>query len=177
MRTLKLTAPVDIESIKHKMKTAKNTTDYKRWQVIYLLSSYQLCAADLSNMTGYSKANIYAVVRQFNHSVSQDVSTEKRGGRRRSFLTLEQEKKLMKGLEQKALAGQILSYLDIKKIVEKEVGKAVSQDFIWDLFKRNGWTKHSPRPYHPKKNSDLQEDFKKNSKSVWIPLTMNLRTI
>ncbi len=104
-------------------------------------------------------------MRQFNHSVSQDVSTEKRGGRRRFFLTLEQEKKLMKGLEQKALAGQILSYLDIKKIVEKEVGKAVSQDFIWDLFKRNGWTKHSPRPYHPKKIATFKKTLKKTQRA------------
>jgi transposase len=78
----------------------------------------------------------------------------------------------MKGLEQKALAGQILSYLDIKKLVEKEIGKVVSDDFIWDLFKRNGWTKHSPRPHHPKRNVDAQEEFKKNSRSVWLPLKM-----
>lgn len=78
----------------------------------------------------------------------------------------------MKGLEQKALEGQILSYLDIKNLVEKEVERAVSDDFIWDLFKRNGWTKHSPRPHHPKKDIGAQEEFKKNSKSVWLPLKM-----
>lgn len=170
MRTLTLTNPIEVSYIKSKMKASKSASDYKRWQVLYLVSSFNVDAEYLSDITGYSKANIYAIVQQHNDLDKPDVSTQKRGGRRRSLLTIEQEKKFMNGLEQKALTGQILSYLDIKKLVEKEIGKTVSDDFIWDLFKRNGWTKHSPRPHHPKNDIEAQEEFKKNSKSVWLPL-------
>jgi len=172
MRTLSLTNPIEVSYIKNKMKTSKNASDFKRWQVLYFVSSFNVEADYLSDITGYSKANIYAIVQQHNHPNKPDVSTQKRGGRRRSLLTIEQECKFMKGLEQKALEGQILSYLDIKNLVEKEVERVVSDDFIWDLFKRNGWTKHSPRPHHPKKDIGAQEEFKKNSKSVWLPLKM-----
>lgn len=79
----------------------------------------------------------------------------------------------MKGLEKKALDGQILSYLDIKKLVEKETKKVVSDDFIWDLFKRNGWTKHSPRPQHAKNDIVAQEEFNENLLSVWLQPNMN----
>ena len=172
MRTLQLKNPIEDSFIKKQMKYAKSIADYKRWQVLYFVSSFDVDADYLSDITGYSKSNIYAIVQQYNQADKPDISVQKRGGRRRSLLSIDQEKLFMKGLEQKALAGQILSYLDIKKLVEKEIGKVVSDDFIWDLFKRNGWTKHSPRPHHPKRNVDAQEEFKKNSRSVWLPLKM-----
>ena len=175
MRKLILTKPIETSYIKSKMKSAKRVADYRRWQVLHLVSSYSVDAEYLSDITGYSKANIYAIVQQHNNPKKPDVSTQSRGGRRRSLMTIEQEKVFMGGLEEKALKGQILSYLDIKKLVEQEVGRVVSDDFIWDLFKRNGWSKHSPRPHHPKKDTTAQDDFKKNSKSVWLPHTMIFR--
>lgn len=162
------------ETIKQNMLNSKNTSDFKRWQILHLVSNYEVDAAYLSDITGYSKANVYAVVQQHNNPNKPEVSVQNRGGRRRSLMTLEQEEQFMKQLEENAINGQILSYLDVKNLVEKEVGKTVSDDFIWDLFKRNGWTKHSPRPHHPKKNNTEQEEFKKNSKSVWLPLKMIL---
>lgn len=174
MRTLQLTKPIAASLIKEQMRSAKNVADYKRWQVLYFVSSFNVDADYLSDITGYSKANIYSIVQQHNQPNRPNVATQNRGGRRRSLLSLEEESLLMKGLEEKALAGQILSYLDIKKVVEKQINKTVSDDFIWDLFKRNGWTKHSPRPHHPKRDINAQEEFKKNSKSVWLPLKMIL---
>jgi transposase len=175
MRKLQLTKSISISVIKNKMANAQNSAEYKRWQVLYLVSSYAVDANYLADITGYSKANIYAIVQQHNNVNKSDVSIKQRGGRRRSLLTIEQEQIFMKGLEDKAIKGQILSYLDIKKMVEKEVGKPVSDDFIWDLFKRNNWTKHSPRPHHPKKNAVEQEEFKKNSRTIWLPQKMILQ--
>ena len=175
MRTLVLTNPISDETIKQKMSDAKLIADFKRWQVLYMVKSYDVDADYISDITGYSKANIYAIVQQHNNPNKKEVSIQARGGRRRSFMSIEEEKAFMQNLEGKALLGQILSYLDIKKLVETNVGRVVSDDFIWDLFKRNGWTKHSPRPHHPKKNHTMQEEFKKNSKTIWLPLKMILQ--
>ena len=177
MQTLQLKKEIAIDYIKKQMNLAKNISDFKRWQVIYFVSSYKVDADYLSDITGFSKSNIYAIIQQFNNPNRQDIATKKRGGRMRSLMTIEQEKTFMQSIEAKAMSGQILSYLNIKKLVEIEIGKKVSDDFIWDLFKRNGWTKHSPRPHHPKRNTEAQEEFKKNSKSVWLPLKMILQTI
>jgi len=173
MRTLRLNKSISIETIKSKMKIAKTVSEYKRWQIIYLISSYQVDAEYLSDTTGYSKASIYGVVQQFN-SKTTDVSPKPKGGRRRELMTIEDEAEVMKAMENKALKGQILSYRDVKKVVESKVGKSVSDDYIWDLFKRNGWTKHSPRPHHPQKDTGKQDEFKKNSKTIWLPLKMIL---
>jgi len=175
MRVLKLLKPISLDTIKQNMKSAKNSADFRRWQIIYFVSAYEVDADYLADITTYSKASIYSIVQQFNNPKKQSVSLSARGGRRRFLMTIEDEQVFMKALESKALQGQILSYLDIKKLVEKKIGKTVSDDFIWDLFKRNGWTKHSPRPHHPKKDSKKQDEFKKNSKTIWMPLKMILQ--
>lgn len=173
MKTLTITRKVTSEFIKEKMKSATTISDFKRWQIIYLVLNYHVDADYLADTTGYSKANIYAIVQQYNHH-REDMGIKQKGGRRRSLLSIAEEKKLMKGLEDDAMKGQILTYRDIKTTTEKAVGKAVSDDYIWDLFRRNGWTKHSPRPSHPKKDTTQQEAFKKNSRTVWLPLKMIL---
>jgi transposase len=159
------------------MKTASIVSEYKRWQIIYYVSNYIVDAEYLSDTTGYSKANIYAIVQQFNNSGKTDVALKQRGGRKRELMSVEEEHQLMKRLESRALNGQIVSGGDIRKIVEQKLNRTVSDDYIWDLFKRNGWTKHSPRPHHPKKDFEKQEEFKKNSKTIWLPLKMILKQI
>ena len=173
MRTLLINKKIAPEVIMAKMKTAKSPSDFKRWQIIHFVFHYDVDADFLADATGYSKANVYSIVQQFNND-TDDISTKSKGGRRRALMTVEEEKKLMNGLEEKALKGQILSFRDIKKIVEAAVKKEVSDDYLWDLFKRNGWTKHSPRPHHPNKDTSKQEEFKKNSKTIWMPLKMIL---
>lgn len=177
MRTLKLTKEISSEVIKEKMKSAPTVSDFKRWQIIYSINNYIVDADYLSDITGYSKANVYAVVQQFNGSTKADVTSKQKGGRRRELMSIEEERQLMKSLESMALKGQILSGKDVRKIIEQKINKSVSDDYIWDLFKRNGWTKHSPRPHHPNKNIEKQEEFKKNSKTIWLPLKMILNQV
>ena len=174
MRLLKLTKKISPEDIKAKMKASLTVSDYKRWQIIYHVCNYVVDAKYLSDITGYSKANIYSIVQQFNGTKEADVTPKQKGGRRRELMTVEEERKLMNSLESKALKGEILSGKDVRKIVELKINKPVSDDYIWDLFKRNGWSKHSPRPHHPNKDIGKQEEFKKNSKTIWLPLKMIL---
>lgn len=174
MRTLQITKNISPSVIKEKMQAASNISDFKRWQIIYHVCLYSVDADYLSDITGYSKPNVYNIVQAFNKSKTDDISTKQKGGRRRAHMSVEEEKELMLSLEHKAIKGQILSSNDVRKIIEQKISKTVSDDFIWDLFKRNGWTKHSPRPHHPNKSVEKQEEFKKNSKTIWLPLKMIL---
>lgn len=174
MRLLRLTKEISPDTIKAKMKASSSVSDYKRWQIIYHVRNYVVDAEYLSDITGYSKANVYAIVQQFNGAEKADVTPKQKGGRRRELMTVEEERKLMNSLESKALKGEILSGKDVRKMIEDKINKPVSDDYIWDLFKRNGWTKHSPRPHHPNKDIGKQEEFKKNSKTIWLPLKMIL---
>ena len=66
------------------MRKAKTPCDFKRWQIIYLVNGYSVCADYLSDITGYSKADIYSIVQQFNNEQG-DVSTKTKGGRMREL--------------------------------------------------------------------------------------------
>ena len=37
----------------------------------------------------------------------------------------------------------------------------VSDDYIWDMFKRHKWSKKVPRQSHPQADKAAQEEFKK----------------
>jgi len=174
MRILKLIATSNTQKLKERMGTSKTVSEYKRWQVLYIVSTYEVDADYLAETTGYSKAMIYYIVQRYNNSPSNNPESKPRGGRRRSYMSLSEEREFMNAMESKAMKGQILSFRDIQKAVESKLDRKVSDDFIWDLFKRNGWTKHSPRPHHPLKDINQQEDFKKNSKTIWLPLRMIL---
>jgi len=88
---------------------------------------------------------------------------------------LEEEQQMMKALEKEAQAGKIITMNDIRKVVEKKVGQSVSDDYLWDLFKRHNWKKKAPRPQHPKKQQATQEEFKKNSPGFWSPASLQIR--
>ena len=52
---------------------------------------------------------------------------------------------------------------EIKLKYEAKAGKKVPRSTISRLLKRFGWRKIMPCPYHPKKNVDAQNEFKKTS--------------
>ncbi|MDR1984962.1 MAG: winged helix-turn-helix domain-containing protein [Prevotellaceae bacterium] len=76
-------------------------------------------------------------------------------------MTLDEEVQILKSVEQQSLSGNILIYKDIKVIVEGKLGKSLSDDYIWDMFKRHGWRKKMPRQSYPKADKAAQEEYKK----------------
>lgn len=174
MRVLKLLHELSSEFIIEKMKSSITITEYKRWQVLHLVKTLRFDAEQIANITNYSIANVYSIVQEFNKNQTMTVTPKAKGGRMREYIGFAKEEELMKSFETKALQGQILTAKDIKDVIEKRIQHKVSDDYIWKLFKRHGWTKHSPRPHHPKQNIEKQEEFKKNSKTIWIPLKLIL---
>jgi transposase len=88
-----------------------------------------------------------------------------RGGRREEscIMTLEKELEFLKSIEEDALGGQIITYQQVKLKLEKQIERSVSEDYIWDMFKRHKWTKKAPRQSHPQADKEAQEEYKKNS--------------
>ena len=74
-------------------------------------------------------------------------------------MSFEEEEIIMKYLKKQAIDGKILVAKHVRKIIETKLGKPVSDDYIWDLFKRHNWKKKMPRPEHPKKNKEAQAEF------------------
>jgi transposase len=85
-------------------------------------------------------------------------------------MIFEEDQKLMNDLAFSAVKGNILFAKPIRELIQEKLGKPVSEDYIRDLFKRHNWKKKMPRPEHPKKNKQAQEEFKENSPKYWQPI-------
>lgn len=170
MRILQLQSHLSDEELKSMLKEKRSDLSYPKWQVLYLIQvGIQTSASVISPLVNLSVHTIYKVVEGYNLHGPSFIATKPRGGRRRFALTLDQEAKLLERLKEKASNGMIKSANDIRVEVEKVTKRAVSDDYIWDLLNRHGWKKKKPRPHHPKSNVAVQEDFKKNSPSYWMP--------
>jgi len=170
MRTLKLINHLSDIELKKKLSASVGNPEFSRWQILYLVQVGKISSADtIAPLVNLSKPSIYKIVEGYNKSGVAGIKYNKRGGRHHCLLNTDEEAALLQAIEQKAAKGLIKTANDIRSLVESRVGKKVSDDYIWDLFKRNGWKKKMPRPHHPKKTLAEQQAFKKNSPTVWLP--------
>jgi transposase len=171
MRLLQLVPHLSDSEIKERLSKNRETLAHSRWQIIYLIQVGKVTSAELvAPIVNLSVHSIYKIVEKYNLVGESSIVYKPKGGRRKAYLSLEEEKELFISLEDKASKGQIKTAGDIRLIVEKKVGRVISDDFLWDLFQRNGWKKKMPRPHHPKRSLEEQLEFKKNSPKVWSPL-------
>ncbi|KAA6331621.1 hypothetical protein EZS27_019787 [termite gut metagenome] len=161
----------DTELLQHLSKQ-KDLRAFRDWQIITAIQTNNgKKAKEIASVLGVSISKVYHVIQQYNQLGSSWRTNKKRGGRREalSLMTLEEESKILKQIEKQALSGQILIYKQVKSLIEEKLGKSVSDDYVWDLFKRHKWTKKVPRQSHPQSDKEAQEEYKKNSRHYWYP--------
>lgn len=171
MKLLKLKEHLNNANLTASLKKSKGTKENSRWQMLYLIQVAKVTdASQIATLQGISKPYVYQIVQGYNKRGVKSIAHKSKGGRKRSITTIEHEVALLKELENKAQRGEIKSAVAIKYFIEKKLERTVSEDYLWDLFKRHQWKKKVPRPHHPKADKSKQEEFKKNSPSYWMPL-------
>lgn len=169
---MKLKNHLTEKEIYAKWKSQKEIQKYEKWHIIYsVFKNPEKECKELSKILMVPEWKIFRTVETYNNEGKLWEAGKKRGGRRKatSFLSLEEEAEMMEKLSKKASSGLILTYHDIKAEVEEKLKRTVSDDYIWDLFKRHGWKKKIPRPVHPLKKEKEAKEFKKNSLKIWQP--------
>jgi hypothetical protein len=64
----------------------------------------------------------------------------------------------------------MITYHQVKLKLEKQIERTVSDDYIWDMFKRHRWTKKTPRQCHPQADKAAQEEYKKTPEQSGFPI-------
>jgi transposase len=170
MRSLQVVRHLSNSAVQTKLSDSRGTAIQNRWQIIYLIQVGNIHSAELLvPLVNLSVHSIYKIVESYNHAGAGALVYKQKGGRRRALLNLSEEATLFTSLETLASKGLIKTANDIRLVVERKTGKAVSDDYLWDLLHRNGWKKKMPRPHHPKRSIEEQADFKKNSPKSWSP--------
>lgn len=168
MKKFKVTNHLSLDELKKKMKEAESKESYIRWQVILLASNNIYNAEVIKEVTGTAVTTIYKLIQLYNQKGSDGYEFVGSGGRRRYLLEIEEEEKILKSLSQRSEFGEYINASKIKSELEKLTKCTVTEKYVYDVLHRHNWRKIVPRPQHPKKDALKQDDFKKNSKRIWV---------
>jgi transposase len=152
---------LSLVEVKQRMKTEPRADRRQRWLIIYNALVEPRPADVLARHCAVSKATVHAVISRYNRLGLAAVETLGKGGRRRQYLTLEEEQEFLAPFFAQAERGEIAMVGQIWRAFEQCVGHAVDDSTIYRLLHRHGWRKEVPRPRHPKSDRETQEQFKK----------------
>lgn len=171
MRVLHIQPHLDNKSLQKRMQNQQDVRLFQCWQIIYCIQTNPgKQAEEYAALLGVDVSKIYRIVQFYNKHGASFEQQLKWGGRReqRSLLTLPEETKLMEDLQQRALEGKIMTIHDIRPVVEKKTGRAVSDDYLWDLLKRHGWKKKAPVRNTPAKTRQRRRTLKKTPRIIGV---------
>jgi transposase len=155
-----------VEGAREMVRETKDARELRRSLSVVLSGVLGLSLPAVGEIIGRSRATVARLHKEFRawFSGSQD-KDRKWGGRRREYLTLEEEKEFLAGFFDVASKGGMLVVSKVKKGLEEKLGHEVAETTVYRMLARHGWRKIVPRPRHPKNSESVQEDFKKNSKT------------
>ncbi|HEX4206245.1 MAG TPA: winged helix-turn-helix domain-containing protein [Ktedonobacteraceae bacterium] len=160
-RRTRAAAHLSIEEVKIRLKTDPRPWCRQRWLIIYNALVEPRKAEDIARHCGVSKATVHQVISTYNRLGVAAVETAGKGGRRRQYLTLEEEKEFLAPFFTQAQADSIATVGDIWRAYAQRVGHEVDDSTVYRLLDRHGWRKLMPRPRHPQSDPQAQEHFKK----------------
>ena len=159
---------LSLTEVKHRMKADPRTDQRQRWLIIYNALVEPRKAEEIARHCGVSKATVHAVISRYNRLGVAAIETPGKGGRRRQYLTLEEEKNSSLPFLRKPSVGRSRRWRRSGARLNNASGTHVDDSTIYRLLHRHGWRKLTPRPRHPKSDLETQEQFKKTFQPRWM---------
>lgn len=151
------------EEIQEKIKTTVGFWRVQKWLVIWNAVVDPRPAKEIALHTGIAEQSVHNLISKYNRMGPEAVEGPGKGGRRRSYLSWDEEVAFLESFKQAALTGQVATAAEIKIALENLLGHIVHKTMVYKLLKRQGWRKLVPRPFHIDADKQEQEAFKKNS--------------
>jgi transposase len=146
------------------LKKSKETAVFKRAMSILLTARDGYSFQEAAKILGVCVSTLTQYRREFSEGTYNLPKPPKTGSA--SHLTWEQEKQVLKRLEDRAKSGELTTIWQIKEEYEKEADCVVGKSTIYRFLERHEWRKVTPRPRHPKSNPEAQEEYKKTAGSL-----------
>lgn len=142
-------------------------SEFRKALSVILSAKLGLDAANTAELLGTSRSTLF----RSRSIIRNQVDTPKKpwGGRRRYSLSLEEEREFLASFEAEAGAGGVISAPPIHVALIKRLEHVTSPSTTYRMLARHGWRKVQPDTKHPKNGQASQEEFKKNSRSLWKP--------
>ena len=158
---------LSIEKMFQWLQSASDETSYKRRMAIWLTHTGRLHAPKVADILGVSTQAVWLWVRQYNTHGPKGLDRKGRGGRRRAFMTIQQEAELLKPLIKDIGSDNVLKASQIKWLVEEKLGRKVSVPYIYRMLSRNGWYEKIAQSGTITKPSIQKDNFQKISQP-WL---------
>ena len=147
--TIEIT-PAQAQEPKQALKDKANDKHYRKLHALLLRYEGKSLTA-IGKEVGLVHQTIRNLITRYQEGGLSAILNEKRGGRRRSYLTIEEEQDFLKEQLEQARDGEFITIQDLFDAYQKRVGRTTTREGFYALLKRHGWRKVSPRPEHPKK--------------------------
>ena len=151
------------EEIQERIKTTVGFWRVQKWLVLWNALVDPRPAREIALHTGIAEQSVHNLISKYNRLGPEVVEGPGKGGRRRSYLSWDEEASFLESFKQAALTGQIATATEIKRALESRLGHKVHKSMVYKLLKRQGWRKVVPRPFHVDADKEEQEAFKKTS--------------
>jgi len=149
--------------------SATGLRDLRAAQAVILSARFKLTMEEVAEVLGVSRSQV-GILQSEARDGKKSKSTS-HGGRRRQMMSLEEEKDFLKPWEQEASSAGMVIVPPLHQALEKHLGRKVHASQVYRLLARHGWRKLSPDSVHPKTDEAKQEDWKKNSRKWWPPIS------
>lgn len=153
----------DIDEVKAALGKTNSKVEFQRLQCVYLADTQpDLSAEAIADIVRLSTHRVKIIHMNFRKS-GMDSIKDKRGGRYREYLSIDEEAEFLKPFEEKSKSGALAVVGEIKKAYEVKIGKKVAKTTIYRLLDKHGFRKIVPYKRHKKATIAKQEAFKKTS--------------
>lgn len=144
--------------------------------VVMLFNNLKLTGEQIASILGVSASAIDRLMKKFRRGELKDRAEKKLGGGRKHFLlTPQEEAEILKPFFEKASNGELVGIDELKQAFEANLGREVTQDYMYKMLKRNKWRKVVPDKEHPKNDPEKAEEFKKKlfqPRFAWLPASL-----
>lgn len=124
------------EEMSHWVRSAPNLDAYKKRLAVWMTMRGPFHAHRVSDLLQVSKQAVWLWVKQYNEGGPDSLDRKGRGGRRRAYLSLEDEKALVDRLQSLVSTGQAKKAKELLPEVLSTVGQKVSVAYVYRLMQR-----------------------------------------
>jgi len=163
--------PLAVKRAQVAADAATNLEELRRAQAVLLPALLRATLEQTACALGVGRATVTRLQAAFRQRSASRTEAPVRqwGGRRNSWMTLEEARAFLEPWLKLAAKGSLLVVSPLRAALAERVGHPVKASLIYRLLARHGWRKVAPDTRHPKSSPAAQAEWKKNSPKRWQP--------
>jgi transposase len=136
------------EEIQKRIKTTVGFWRVQKGLVIWNALVGPRPAREIALHTGLAEQSVHNLFSRYNRWGPGAVAGPGKGGRRRAYLSWDEEVAFLESFKQAIITGQIATAAEVESALERRLGHKIHKTMVYRLLKRHGWRKLVPRPFH-----------------------------